>query len=253
MRRKALIALAAIVASLATCQTGRADLQGMEVASLEWLIDSSDAIAVGEVGSTYADAYRITQAIKDHKELRVGQTVKGRSEYGAKGDPVMLFLREKRGGLIVFEAVNFATTFQLRVDDGNVEEDSPKKWQKYLAVDKKGNIISNRDELIRRVKNRLRSGSSLPADCNREAVENGKSVRGGFRIASDGFYQLGEKDENVADVYLLLLVPADPEFQEDLKKTLALPKGDNSGPFRRDQIRAILQENYCGQVSGKKS
>jgi hypothetical protein len=235
----------------------------MEESSLEWLVDSSDAVAIGEVTSareadwrqSVADACRIARAIKDHKQLRVGQTVTGRPAFGVKGDQVMLFLRAKAGGFTVFQTVNFATTFQLRVDDGNVEEDSPKKWQKYLVVDKKGNIISSREELIRRVQERIGAGSSVPADCDREAVEKGKSVRGGFRIALSDTYQLGQKGKNLSDVYLDLLVPADLEFRQEAKKALAQPEGEHSGPFiyHRDLIRAVLRENYKGPAADKKS
>jgi hypothetical protein len=259
MKVTASIGLAVMAVSLAFCRTGVADLQGMDEPSLEWLVDSSDAIAIGAVASAHGSpsvGYRTTRALKGHKLLRVEQTIEGSPDSGLKGDRVMLFLREKPGGLQPFRAVNFTTTLQLRVDDGKEEADSREKWQTFLAVDKKGHIISSREELIRRTEERIKSGSTVPGDCDREAVEKNKSVRGGFRIVPSVSYQLAENGKILSDVYLEILVPADPEFYEDAKRALAQPEGKDLGPFvycHRDRVRAVLQENYRKPASGKKS
>jgi hypothetical protein len=254
MIRNLLIAAAAIAVSLACCRTCPADLQGYDDLSLEWLVDSSDAIAIAEIAiatreTDWGDTFRVTRAIKDHKQLRVGQTVKGSSSDGNKGDRVMLFLREKAGGLSLFRVVSFTLAHEIRVDDGQPEEDSPHKFQTFLAIDKKGNIISSEAELIRRVQERIRAGSLVPADCDREAVETEKSVKGGFKIEL-GCYQLPS-----ADICVSVIVPPDPEFRAQLEKEARKLEGGRSHAYSAvvaRRLRKILQENYEKPASGKK-
>ena len=93
----------------------------------------------------------------------------------------------------------------------------PKSGKKYLAVDKKGHVISNREELIRHTEERMKSGSSLcllrPRSRSRREIG-----QGGFMIAPDDDYQLALDGKLLSDVHLDLVVPADPEFKEHADK-----------------------------------
>ncbi|MEN6449529.1 MAG: hypothetical protein ABFC96_03475 [Thermoguttaceae bacterium] len=212
-----------------------ADVPGVDESSLEWLVDSSDAIALVEVSTT---GQRSTQVIKPHKLLSAQTNLK--EDAPSSG---VLFFREKAGHLEVFYFVDFSTKYTLK-------DDPP--WKKYLAVDKVGHVISTREELIRRIRERIKAGSSVPVDCDRDAVEEGKSIRGGFRIHG-GYHEMDDGSRSDT-IYFELLVPADPEYRKAAEEALTSPEKMRSSPFfsNRDSVREILRVNY-GQLKPAKT
>ena len=225
MSRPTLTQMAAMCLLLTS--NAQADLQGMEEKSLEWLVDSSDAIVVG------------SRVLKGHTLLHEGVQAST-----IHSPDAVRFLRKMRDGSVTFHAINLNTQWLLRVDDA----DQP--WQRHLAVDKKGVIVSSRMDLIRRIDERVRRGASVPEDCDHEAVESGASVKGGFWISPPDTYQFGERagEQNklVTDVYLEILVPPDPEYLEEAERALTLPAGGGEPPFLYSHklVPAILRDNY---------
>lgn len=193
---------ASIVAAaccLASCQIGMADVGAWYERSVEWLVDSSDAIALAEaVGGPVANArdYRIKQLLKEHRELQAGQSVRG--PIGRHGQKMLLFFREKPEGMGVFHLI---------VLDGKcmIEPPGPSGGPlvNYLAVDRRGRVISTEDELIRRVRDRLQRGSSVLPISAREAAEKNKSL---WWDAGSLIDEFGTTND------LLVFVPPDAEF-----------------------------------------
>jgi hypothetical protein len=243
MKPRYWIALTTIAGSLALPQTCRADLEGVVEPSLEWLVDSSDAIILGEPAKGMpAGDFRVARVLKAHKKMQPGQIVRPFAQ--VNGDRVVVFLREKTGELLAFNYVDCATDRLWFPEDGDPDE-SPQRWKKFLAIDKKGEIISDWDELLRRIERRVRAGSLVPPDCDRKAVEKEKSCKGGFRLdvhTSCTFGEASKDGKTVAknwDVSIDVIVPPDPEFEKPLRAQAA----DYSSRGHLDAQRRLLA-NY---------
>ncbi len=170
--------------------------------SIEWLVDSSDIIAMGEIlekgKGQYDDrkppSISISQTLKTIKGLQIPSPsfslVWPSNCQWQCGDAVVLFCRKKGAKFFAF--------YQFTLNDFSRGID--------LAVCKTGEIIKNREVLLRKIKRRISENRQLPPDCIRENGDRNT----GFPF---GFVRIFPETLSSQDNYSGLIVPADPEFK----------------------------------------
>ena len=201
--------------------------------SLEWAVDSSDAIVTAVIPRGRKD-FRLETVLKPVGQMDVNWPPSDKERLAAieelyrPGDEVLLFLRFDEAG----KSSHIYHYFPLiSLDDPRRSIGSDKFYYSlpetmdsttkmytarrsthagfwHLSVDKEGRTVKDHKDLLRRVKARIAAGSRVPSDCDREAVERTESVYGGFFV-----YWPLESGLSAAE-FPMVLVPAEPEFRE---------------------------------------
>jgi hypothetical protein len=216
----------------------RADLYSRYVESIEWLVDSSDAIAVAKVvedgkhekaeiesvlkpvASTDRLAWAIDDIASGLKHLKTGERV--------------LMFAAKRKGKGADVAYISLTDNASRLPDDKARLDayfyavfdfsSPQDVCAVLT--KRGTLLTDPKELLTYVKQRIKSPARLPPDWDRDDP----SLYGAFYVTPGCPVDINETVNHI-------LVPPDPEYREESLR-LALDK-NNNGTLREEAVTRL--------------
>lgn len=208
---------------LAVCLPGSAE--DIHFLSIEWLVDSSDYIALAKViengtGSYYYNRYpiriSITKTIKNLADNQIaldGISLKWpASSRWCSGDEIVIFCRLIQSKLIMF--------YQYTLNDLSREIDVP--------ISKTGMVFTQKEDLVKIVEARISMNLSLSPDC---LLDNGDRNRG-FPY---GFIRIFPKINGANLSCSGVIVPPDPEFKEQLISQL-----NSDSPFQKARAIASL-------------
>jgi hypothetical protein len=207
-------------ACIAACVLGglfasicRADYTEEQGVSLEWLTDSSKAIAVAEPvkDGTYNWGWpmRVVRILKADPRVEIGQVYRVEDKYNRPKplDRCMIFLREdEEAELVVHETCGRDMHEGYHV--------SP--VIKLYGFDREGRFVRSLDQAIDIVTRRVKRGPNLPEPDYSKAKRFAEPFEGGF-------YRLAEDDFD--SFYYMVLVPADPDFKPIIELQSGLPIG----------------------------
>ena len=112
-----------------------------------------------------------------------------------------------------------------------------------LAVGKNGDIAQTLSQVTKIIKQRLKDGQTVSRRCDYDAVEARKSFAGGFYRRADGVYEC-----NDYGVTLIVLVPPDEEYREELKKS---PQGSSRYITYGNRSRKAIYLANSGSQTGQ--
>jgi hypothetical protein len=253
----------AVATALLTSVECRADLYGETVLSLEWLVDSSDAICHVSVPR---DDTIGTMSIKETLKSRIGTSEfhKAASRWGRLGPPPepieewLFFLRKQSTGEHrIFGSINLTRPFE-----------SPR----YAAVTQKGVLLPDRRTILHAVNARIKERRPLPPDCNRDLVDSqstewagnynptskAQAEREWLLVRFGGFLhpqlEIGYWNDRDGpynhDTLVSIVVPAEPEYKATFLKRLSSNERFSENDFDDPSIadRMILaMVNYPGE------
>ena len=191
-----------------------ADVTELTEPSVEWLADSSDAIAICKIASEDARSpkrnYRVVELVKPHESLREGQSVWGSSVLGEVGDRVIVFFREADGALNAFRVTSFVRPAELQYSFqcGWVSVES--EARAFLGVDARGALIETPGDLVRKLKERMAVSPGLPEDLGIEIWDKGGEES---TVSPSGF-----EYDNGYDVLMNIVVPPDVRTRIDTER-----------------------------------
>ncbi|MCL4204800.1 MAG: hypothetical protein KJ000_20165 [Pirellulaceae bacterium] len=194
---------AVLLLSVVCCSPARADwCHGGEVPSIEWLVDASNVVAaeVVEVPGGY-NTYRVTEILKRSKSFtsKEGDVIDGK--------PLWLLTRDgwKHRDPIVMFLGNDTSVARAVVNLIRPQNVWGKPEKTYLAVDKHGKRVPDRDDFMRRV---------------RERIEKLDGSNSGFLPIREAGFEYFPKYTEIDDhsQFFSLHVPPDPCFREMLEK-----------------------------------
>jgi hypothetical protein len=201
-----------------------ADYTEEQGTSLEWMTDSSQAIAIVEQveNGEYVHGWpmRIVRILKSDPRIEIEQVLRVPDRYD-QYNPLMrriTFLHENEDGEL-----------EIRRNVGrDMHENYPgSDGIPLIGFDRDGRIIPSLDEAIAIVERRVARGPNIPEPDYSLAKRYGDPFPGGF-------YRVAERD--FSDYYYMVLVPADPDFRPFVELESGLPVG---------YIRTgTLEENY---------
>ncbi len=205
---------------IATCVLGSlfasicpADYTEEQGVSLEWLTDSSKAIAVVEPVKdgeyNWGWPMRIVRILKADPRVKIGQVHRVKdNRYRSKPlDRGMIFLHEnEKKELVVHQACG------REMYKGHPSS----RGLKLYGFDREGRFVQSLDQAIDIVTQRVKRGPNLPEPDYSKARRYAEPFEGGFyRMAEDDFDSF----------YYMVLVPADLDFKPMLELQSGLPIG----------------------------
>jgi hypothetical protein len=207
-------------AGIAACVLGslfasicRADYTEEQGVSLEWMTDSSKAIAVVEPVKdgeyNWGWPMRIVRILKADPRVKIGQVHRvDDNRYRSKPlDRGIIFLHEnEKKELVVHQACG------RDMHEGH--RHSP--VIKLYGFDCEGRFVQSLDQAIDIVTRRVKRGPNLPEPDYSKAKRWAEPFEGGF-------YRLAEHDFD--SFFYMVLVPADPDFKPMLELQSGLPIG----------------------------
>jgi hypothetical protein len=156
----------ALLLMLAFPAFGKADLEEWDVSSIEWVVDSSDAIAIGEVISHASEdeskhSFRVVEILKPHESLSVGQTYEaGKSWRGEEGDQGVLYFSDDENGLTCSGGGTFVDPLQMKYCIyGSCPESEMRNYQ---GIDSRGVFLETPEALIQAIRDRLAVSDGFP-------------------------------------------------------------------------------------------
>jgi hypothetical protein len=262
--------LSLLILATALAAPARADLYSSFVSSVEWRIDSSDVIVVVEVAQTgrqkTAKTEAVLKSVRDCKlkdwphpdlvklvaELPPGRRLLVFCRYGKDKVPHIRDVICLNEDTKLPRCQSLEEARYLAVA-GSVEGKA--KQGVCAALTKEGKLLTKPDQVLTLVENRIAQGSRVPADCDRDRVEqpySGDVYGGGYYRCNSPF------DTN--EVIHHVLVPWEPEFEKDLLETLGLSTGASKvavvrqlanyrSPETIAALKACLEDTFVGTKS----
>ena len=211
-----------------------ADLEEWSEPSVEWLADSSDAIAVCEImsdrDSEPGRKYRVVEIVKPHTLLRKEQVLRAGWASGKIGDRAMIYFREKDSALVDYRRTSFAEPVELAYSIfywGGMNSE----FRNYLGIDARGMLIETPEDLIRKIKERMAISPGLPEGLDIEAVENGKR---GCTVSPPWEY-----NSRSHDVFISIIVPPDVKKRIETERAERAMAGKFPRPATSKELAAI--------------
>jgi hypothetical protein len=220
----------------------RADLYSRYVESIEWLVDSNDAIAVakvvegGEHGKAEIESVLKPVASTDRLAWAIDDIASGLKQLKT-GERVLVFAEKQKGKKAYFSYISL-TDNASRLPDDKARLDayfyavfdfsSPQDVCAVLT--KRGALLTDPKELLTYVKQRVKSPARLPPDWDRDDPER----LGGFCVTPGCPVDIHETVNHI-------FVPPDPEYREESLR-LALDK-NNNGTLREEAVTRLRNWN----------